>query len=136
MLTGGKKVDRPIGPATSITEAMSTGNELLRESLQAQGAPAQKRVTVYMQMGAAGSTSKELTPVMCDWDSYLANSLAEAAMPAVGDSAALAATIRLKMTVDGCDHDVTLKTAGEAAMLAREHVVVELSGLPPGAGLW
>ena len=88
----------------------------------------QKTVVVYVRSSVGGS----LTPVTCDWYADLATAIAHAAIPTTyaGDVGALAASLRMTLGVDGGQVDVTFKTAGEAAVLVREHVVVEVSGLP------
>lgn len=117
------------GPAT-----VPRGSDALRESLQAHAAPMQKSVVVYVRVLSGESTGGALKPVTCDWDADLATCVAKAAMPHGGGVGPLAATLRMTVDVAGHEVDVSLKTAGETALLVPEHVVVEVSGMP--SGLW
>lgn len=132
LLQGCNLFERPAVPAPAVPDAPCRGSDLLRERLQMLVPSMKKTVVVYPRLPAPQSTNGVLTPLMCDWDEALASCVARAAMPRGGDLGTVTASLRMTMDVDGCQHDVTLKTAGEAAMLAREHVVVEVSGLPSG----
>lgn len=136
LLQGCNSFERPAAPVakSAALDAPPRGSDLLRESLHARVPSMQKTVVVYARVPATASEGGALTPLTCEWDSALASCIAQAALPQGGDLGALAAALRMTMDVDGNQHDVTLKTAGEAALLAREHVVVEVSGMP--SGLW
>jgi hypothetical protein len=131
LLQGHNSFQRLAVPTSTVPDS-PRGSALLRESIQERSS-VKKTVAVYMRVPATASTSEALTPLMCDWDSPILTCIAQA-MPRGGDLGQLTSSLRVMMDVDGRQVDVTLKSAGEAALLAREHVVVEVLGIPHGFG--